>query len=641
MREWLSPEMPALRPRTVAFTLFLLVVVHAGSRLLFLTSSSNMASDSASYLLNVRAFLQGGRWMGTFEMGHPLYVAWCGWVAGLVGLLMPAVDIPACCKLAGILISAASVIPFYWLARWLLRTATWGLVATLVYGFIPVSWWWSGEVMSDATNTAVLVFALGTMAQWIRGKSVAYLAACMLFCGAAVAIRFASLGLVPFFATAILVAMIRSRRWTQLWTVGLVPMPIVLLVAADQLAHPDRWLGSYFLRSARHSGLDLGMVTIATRWHDHGQLLLHAFGVVGIALAAVGLLHALARHRLLAALTVGWSVLAVGVPFLIPVIGPQIRMLLPLVPMGALLIAAALTLVSRARQPILLALSVTVTVALLTWHALPDLHALHRRLNVLDAIALWHARNTEPDSLIVCNGEKRHLEFHAPDAAAVFYFHWLEDNPHFRPDVDTRRLVWEVDCAHARGRPVYCTSFHEPHEWGVLRRYYEWERVHRFAGRAIRNVRDAGFASLGERMRSEVDVEIFRLRRPADTPLPRSAPPPVASRAHNEHGHAIILLEVADALRPGRRVVPLLVGHPAAVEPTSTRFGRDEVLHRIGDALGAAATTLDGGGRAELRVPVPAAVAAQRLYAAYALIERNRLEAISVAAPLARGLAQW
>jgi len=627
-------------PRVVTVWLLVLTAVHMGSRLLFLTSSSNMASDSASYILNVREFLETGLRLRPIEMGHPLYVVWCGWVGSLVTWISPGADPAFCCKLAGILISAASVAPFYWLGRWLLRGTVNGLVATGIYCFIPISWWWSGEIMSDATNTAALVIVAGCFARWVEGRSVVYLAAGLFFFGASLAIRIASVTLAPLFAVVILLGMARTRRWSHAWTAALAPLPILLLIAADQAAHPERSIGYYFIRSALHGSVDLGLLITGARWQGYWQHLVHALGVVGVTLAAVGLVHALVRRRAVAAFTMLWSASALIVQVIIPVIPPQIRMLLPVAPMAALLMTEALTLIPRRPRPIAFLASAAITAACLAWHAFPDLHALHTRVNVLDAVAKWHAEYTEPNSLLVAGSEERHINLHAPDRKALFYHHFVDEGRSWwGTAVGTRELVLTVDRALAEGRPVYGTNLQDPIESRNLRRFYDHRLVHRIAGDRLRNFHDVAFAFMGERMRMEVDLEFYRLERRRDPSVPRAAPPPIARRARNDRGQTFITLRVVDPSRPDRLAVPLLMGRAGAIEPTSARFGEDDVLKACADSFVPAAAKLDRGGRAILRVRVSPEVASRPLHAAYALINEGCLEAISVAAPVAAGAA--
>lgn len=554
-----------LTPRDVATALGLVAGCIVISRLMTLSSSLGMVSDAPGYFELIREFAlapKHGRWLASIEMGHPAYVLWCGLVTHGLRTIWPMADPVFCIQAAGILAFASSVVPLYWLGVWWLRDRRLALLATWVYAAIPLTWWWSTEVMSDSTAAVAVVWSFGLMARWRATERTRWLvAACVVF-GAVPLFRVSAIAFAPLFAWMWIAG--ARGRWLRLgaWSVALLALPTaVLLVGEWALFH--RPFGAALERTAMHGRVDWGRLLSGEWWGRYGVHLVHGVGWVGLGVAALGLLGAVVRRGRFALGAVLWVAGTVTLPIVVVVVGAQMRMIVPLGALCALAIALGVGWIARpfgTRSALAGGVAAGVVGLALIVQATPDLIVLHARTHVGHAIAAWCKKHTPKNAFVVCEGEAAHVRSYARREAIHFFRDWTawRSTGVFRGPECMRR----IDAALRRGREVYVSGVLPKPSLEWFDRAYAMEEVACLPGETLRNLHDPGMAHLGDPMRETHDVTIFRARFAPDKIACRSTTAPDVSVRPD--GRIEIRLTCPRAAN--RRAFPVLAARRAALD---------------------------------------------------------------------------
>lgn len=480
------------------------------SRALFLTSSTNMW-DSCAFIGYVRTMLDTGDAVhfGDLQTGHPLYLQLGALTTLVLQWLGQPRDVAFAFKVVGIAAVATSVWPMFWLARRLLGETRDALVACAFYALIPLLWWWSGEVMSDAIGAVALVWVFGLAARWSDDGHGAWLVAAMLAMGASILVRFSNIALVPLAAAVVLLGARRRRSCVPLFALAWIGVPIVGIVAWEYGGRPlVEW--RHALSASAAIGIE-GRALDAARWATIGERVLHGIGWAGVVAGALGFVAATVRRPALAAFGVAWLALVLGPQLVVHT--SFLRYWLPIVPIVALWMAAAVATLGPlgVRAPYR-AFAIGGLAGALVLAALPDLVTLHTRKNALDAIAEWMRDHTEPDAVFVGETAVKHVETLAGRDwiwAAHDFYEWP-----FLATVGACSMsdaVLRVDTAIRAGRAVYACDLFSGEAYGSLRGYFEPIVAARLDGAGLRNIHDGGFTTMGEAMRKTNDIHVYRL----------------------------------------------------------------------------------------------------------------------------------
>jgi len=598
-----------LYPNFILLCLGLFVIV---SRLVFLTSSTNFW-DSASYVEQVRACLAGEYSYMGLRHGHALYVWICAGLAEIVKHFGSEYDVLWSCKVAGILVNASSVFPLFWLARWLLRSETGALAAAGIFTVIPLTWWWSGEILSDSMGTDFLIWPFGLLALWMEKKYSAPLALACLFMGSSFLIRGSNVFLLPLFGLILIFNSWHQRRWLLAAWIVIIPLPALGGITWD-MANSGRLFASYFEQSSETPFSVERLISPA--WlRETGGFLSYSLGWAGLVVTGLGLIT---RGRA-AVFTLAWSLPVVVSTAALP--NNQIRFFLPLMPAAAILMAGGLAVFSRVRRGILVSTALgAALVCLMVLHALPDLQALHNRVNILDALPRWYQENTSPGAIIITEGEHNHVRIFTRDRTLLYYEIGLYRKPWLFDlvPVATPGLVWRVDEALEQGKEVYACTLLPPASENVLKLLYDSQRVGTVGGSHVRNTQDLGFSHLGENMRRIASVQIYRL---VDKKAwPRSAPPPRVTLS-SAGASWFVDFDIHCPAAAGRPCCGIVDSSAVVFDPTQREYGGiqmwKDAFERNGNGC-----RLDDEGRGQLRVSVAQSMKSMSavLFAAFAVL---------------------
>lgn len=625
----LEPALDSLprASRAVVLGLVLLMLGTAASRLLFITSSTNMW-DSPSYLMDVNEVLATGESRSSsIELGHPLYIALVAATSAAFRAMGGPADPAFAGKMLGILLTVSSLLPLFWIGRWLFRSAAWGLLAAVLSAAIPLTWWWSSEIMSDQPGAAFMVWALGALACWLEGRRWPWLAAACLLLGAGALIRLPTLMIAPLFGLAVLHATWRRRQWLPLAALLLVPIPVIAF-AAYQSSHVSGVSFFQFYSLTSQNKFQSSGVVDVDRWSEVWAHAANALGPPALWAAVLGALVALLRRRALLVVVVLWAA---------PVIFVQatgrdtlIRYYLPLMAPAALLLTALVEGLRRLRCGREIAAAATgALVAIMVIHAVPNLVALRDRVNALEATARWYASETPSNALIVGKQDQCHVLLYSGREVIRYAprFHGKAFDTDPRPDRRARsfiEIVEAVDAALRAGRPVYVSNLMAERWWQPLVSRYGCKTEVVFDADRLRNAGDPGFAWMDARLREPREVRIERLAMNGQ--YPRSAPAPeVEIRRGGIDGQAEVVVHVHCPFA-ARRVVGAVAGtERKALDWSSKRFGKDPLVKMALARAGETFVTLDRDGRGVVRLMIPEALltTSRSLFVGYGVLDEK------------------
>lgn len=601
----------------VGLTLFVLL-----SRFFFLTSSTCMW-DSCSYVEMVEVMLRTGvvQVLERIETSHSLYAQLCAAGVWLARILGGPEDILWGMKATGILLTASSVWPFFWLARGLLKSEKWGLLATAVYSVIPVFWWWSGEIMSDAVGMVFLVWAFGLLMRFVDGRSAGNLIPACLILGAIPLVRYSNGFAFPVFLLLALLGLCSRRQWLPALYALLVPVPLICAVLIEVNIHPDRNVADLFFTTPQND-LVLARALTAERWISIYNAMIHGFSPVGMVFLGLGLVAAGARYRLLFAFAVVWIVFLLTPQLLIYC--TMLRYWIPFTPVAALLMVSFLrTLRELPAGRIFSAAAAAGLFTALIFQALPDLKTLHDRRNILEVVPRWYSENTPPGSLIVVDMDYNHAKIFARDRELLYFEPELHEMPWLRKIAsDTPTTLLRIDRANDENRPVHASTLLEPRIQRLLMRYYIFENVGYLDGTDLRNGSDPGFDRMGDLMRKPRDVHVFRL-------WPRAhwtrCAPPLDVRIDSSGGEVLLEIKVHCPGKGGWICFGLVSENPPALDGSRELLGKDRILEAGYQAFIQTAAPLDAEGRGCYRVKIPRSEGKppKTVYAGYCVVDRD------------------
>jgi 4-amino-4-deoxy-L-arabinose transferase-like glycosyltransferase len=595
--------------RAVVVGLLLLMAATLVCRLLFLTSSTNMW-DSPSYVIDVNHVLSTGRSQASsVELGHPLYIALVAGACRLSRAIGGPADPETAAKLLGILLNVSSLLPLLWIGRWLFRNAAWGLLAAALSAVVPLTWWWSGEVMSDQPGAAFMVWTLGALACWLEGRRWPWLVAACLLLGASALIRVPALTIAPLFGLAVLQAAWRRRQWLPLVALFLIPLPVLAFVAYQAPRTAGITFLDFFSLTSQNKFRSSGVVD-TVRWSEVWARLVNALGPGALWAACLGALVAALRRRGLFLVALLW----VGPVIFIQATGrdTMIRYYLPIMAPAALLLAALVEGLRQLRYGReIAAAAVGGLVAIMVTHAGPNLVALRDRVNVLEATARWYASETPENALIVGKQDSCHVVAFS-ERESVRYaprFRGKAFDTDTRPDRRARdfiEVVEAVDTALRAGRPVYTSNLMAARWWKPLASRYGFRTQVVFDAAGLRNGKDPGFVLMDATWRATHEVRIEKLVMNGE--YPRSAPAPaVEVRRGDVGGKDEVVLRIHAPFAAGRVVGAVAGAERAALDWSSERFGRDPLLQATLARVAETNVTLDTEGRGVVRLTLSGA----------------------------------
>ncbi len=609
----------------VGLTLFVLL-----SRFLFLTSSTCMW-DSCSYVEMVEVMLRTGvvQVLERIETSHSLYGQLCATGVWLARTLGGPEDIFWGMKATGIFLTASSVWPFFWLARGLLKSERWGLLAVAVYSVIPVFWWWSGEIMSDAVGTIFLVWAFGLLMRFIEGRSSANLIPACLILGASPLVRYSSGFAFPAFLLLALVGLWKRRQWLPALYALLVPVPLICAVLIEVNIHPDRNVADLFLTTPQND-LAFTRALTAERWISIYIAMTHGFSPVGMVLVGLGLVAAGVRNRLLFVFAVVWIVFLLAPQLLIYC--TMLRYWIPFTPVAALLLVSFLRILRELPAGRIFSTAAAVgLISVLIFQALPDLKTLHERKNILEAVSRWYSENTQPGSLIIAGMDYNHAKLFARDRELLYIEPDLREWPWLRKIAsDTPTTILRVDRAIEDNRRVHASSLLEARIQGFLMKYYNYENVGYLDGIDLRNGFDPGFDRMGDLMRKQREVHIFRLWPKARWLRSLWSAPPPDVRVNSSGGEVLLEIRVHCPRNAGWVCFGFISENPAVLYESPESFGKDRILDAGFLAFIQTAAPLDAEGRGCYRVKIPCSEGKppDSVFAAYCIVDRDHRPAL-------------
>lgn len=601
------------------------------TRALYLTTSTN-GPLSAVAIGQVYALLfEGHCRLDTLATWTPMYARF----ASLVTMTIDLFGGPSPhegCRWTGILLTAASVVPLYWLARTLLNSRLGGLAAVAIYVVIPLTWWFSGEMLPDAAGTAWLLWPFGLLARWWSTRQPRYVGLACLMMGTTPLVHFGTGVLyLPLFILVVALGAPGRSPWHSLRLLPLIA--VVPAVCYGAVAWATDVPGPAALINGVTAFDLFGSRLNAPNDEMLRFMLEMALGPVAYYVAGIGVLALAFVRPTRLPFVLAWAAIVVVPQWLAE--QTAIRFYLPLMPAVAIAIAAIPVLL--ARRPITRPVGLAGIAAVLVFtvgYARRDLETLSSRYNVMDAINAWYIDHTPYRSMVIAGIEIDHVKVlgGGRQATAAPSFEDQKSHPDWMSRVRTPiALVEHLDAWLLSGGHVYTHDWIALEAFHALGSHYRLTKVGDLTLTNLRNFRDPEFGWMGEGLKITKPLSFFRLTM--RDRLPRAAPAPVV-HWHVADGNLRLVATTTVPQEPGATCRLWVSRSEDALDWTRPTFAQDALLQETSAADNADTEfVLNRGGAGGINIALEVdAPLTKPVWVAYAVLDRaGNLRRISVA----------
>jgi hypothetical protein len=217
-------------------TVLTLFIVSLFARIPFM-SSSPQEWDSCVYLTWCEnLFKTGSLPFTSMQYAKPLYNILTYLPCYLLYLFTGKILFEKPAIFTSVLLGALSVIPMFYIGKYLFKERNIAIVSALLFSFCPVVWLFSEELMSDIPSIFFVLSALALELRWFKTRRNKYLVLSVCLLGLSLLVRFSNIFVLPAYFFLILIYSVRHRSYSPLLISVLIPLPCILYFLWNVLA---------------------------------------------------------------------------------------------------------------------------------------------------------------------------------------------------------------------------------------------------------------------------------------------------------------------------------------------------------------------------------------------------------------------
>ncbi|MBI2136140.1 phospholipid carrier-dependent glycosyltransferase [Candidatus Woesearchaeota archaeon] len=185
-----------LKEWQIILCLFIIALV---SRMLFISTSPNFW-DSAEYMTKIRELIYGGNY-DPASMSHnkPLYIGFGAGFAYLHYWITGNIDIEFALTLVSVIFGSLSIVMLYYLCKNIGFNRRACIISALIFAFIPITWWFSEEALSDIPAMFFLIAGIAFLFRWYNTNDYKWLLISCLLTGFGLLVRFANIFIISVY----------------------------------------------------------------------------------------------------------------------------------------------------------------------------------------------------------------------------------------------------------------------------------------------------------------------------------------------------------------------------------------------------------------------------------------------------------